>query len=46
MPSGVAAKPMQQRQEGAEPEGDSAVQVLAVALKRYRPLRAPVAGGE
>jgi hypothetical protein len=47
MPSGVAAKPISQRREGPEPDGDSAVQVLAAVLNRYTSLRRlPAAGGE
>jgi hypothetical protein len=37
---------MRERGEGPEPDGDSAVQLLAAALKRYRSLRLPAAGGE
>ena len=37
---------MSLRGEGPEPEGDSAVQLLAAALKRYTSLREPAAGGE
>jgi hypothetical protein len=34
------------RGEGREPDGDSAVQVLAAALKRYTSLKKTAAGGE
>jgi hypothetical protein len=34
------------RPEGPEPDGDSAVQVLAAALKRYKSLKWAEAGGE
>jgi hypothetical protein len=46
IPSGVAAKPIEKRGEGPEPDGDSAVQALAAALKRCTSLRRPAAGGE
>jgi hypothetical protein len=45
MPSGVAAKTMPRRGEGPEPDGDSAVQVFATALKPYMSLNKPVVGG-
>ncbi len=36
MPSGVDANPRALRGEGAEPDGESLVQVLSAGLKRYK----------